>query len=232
MQVILAQILAATQSTSSATVNTTGLNTSSMAYQPSFDTSDADQDWTGNILAYPIDPTTGAVETSMLQWSAQAQLDAQDCWHGVRGPQPHHRYLGSGGECRHAVRVDHGQSHARASARPPRSARSSRPIRPILHGQDALNYLRGDRALEDRTTAVRIARARTFSATSSTARRSTSEPSSARTSPARYYTFAQTPPAVANRCSTWAPTTACCMPSTRPPAMSCLRTFRTGCSRT
>ncbi|HTW75539.1 MAG TPA: PilC/PilY family type IV pilus protein [Steroidobacteraceae bacterium] len=77
MQVILAQILAATQSTASATVNTTGLNTNSVAFQPSFDTSDLDQDWTGDIKAYPISPSTGQVNSSSLLWSAQAQLDAQ-----------------------------------------------------------------------------------------------------------------------------------------------------------
>lgn len=77
MQVILAQILAATQSTASATVNTTGLNTSSTAYQPSFDTSDVNQDWTGDIKAYPVNATNGTVNTSALVWSAQAQLDQQ-----------------------------------------------------------------------------------------------------------------------------------------------------------
>jgi type IV pilus assembly protein PilY1 len=76
MQVILAQILKAVRSTSSATVNTTGLNSSSMAFQPSFNTSDVDQDWTGDIKAYPIDAGTGTV-SSTLAWSAQAQLDAQ-----------------------------------------------------------------------------------------------------------------------------------------------------------
>ncbi len=78
MQVILAQILAATQSTASATVNTTGLNTNSIAFQPSFDTSDVNQDWTGDIKAYPINSTTGSVNTSSLVWSAQTQLDSQD----------------------------------------------------------------------------------------------------------------------------------------------------------
>ena len=44
----------AEQSTASATVNTAGLNTSSVAFQPSFDTRDTDQDWTGDIKAYLI----------------------------------------------------------------------------------------------------------------------------------------------------------------------------------
>lgn len=82
MQVILAQILAATQATASSTVNTTGLNTTSMVFQPSFDTSDTDQDWTGDIKAYPISPTTATVESGSLVWSAQAQLDAQSAGTG------------------------------------------------------------------------------------------------------------------------------------------------------
>ncbi len=87
MQVILAQILAATQSTASATVNTTGLNTNSVAFQPSFDTSDIDQDWTGDIKAYPIIASTGQVNTGSMLWSAQTQLDnlaAGDGWNTSR----------------------------------------------------------------------------------------------------------------------------------------------------
>lgn len=77
MQVILAKILAETESTSSATVNTTGLNTNSVVFQPSFDTSDTNQDWTGDIKSYPINSVTGTVNTGALLWSAQAQLDTQ-----------------------------------------------------------------------------------------------------------------------------------------------------------
>jgi type IV pilus assembly protein PilY1 len=82
MQVILAQILAATQSTASSTVNTAGLNTNSLIFQPSFDTSDVDQDWTGDIKAYPINPVNGVVNTASLDWSAQAQLDLQSAGTG------------------------------------------------------------------------------------------------------------------------------------------------------
>jgi type IV pilus assembly protein PilY1 len=82
MQVILAKILAETESVSSATVNTTGLNTNSVVFQPSFDTSDTNQDWTGDIKAYPINSVTGTVNTGALLWSAQAQLDAQSAVNG------------------------------------------------------------------------------------------------------------------------------------------------------
>jgi type IV pilus assembly protein PilY1 len=76
LQIIITKILAATQSTSSAAVNSTGLNTSSVVYQSQFTTSDQNQDWTGNLFAYPIDPTTGVIGGAL--WSAQTQLDAQN----------------------------------------------------------------------------------------------------------------------------------------------------------
>jgi type IV pilus assembly protein PilY1 len=76
---IITQILAQTESTASAAVNSTGLNANSIVYQSQFVTSDTPyQDWTGNMYAYPINPTTGVVNTSMPQWSAQTQLDLLD----------------------------------------------------------------------------------------------------------------------------------------------------------
>ncbi len=79
LQVILAKILAATQSTASAEVNSTGLHTGSVAYLAQFTTSDNFQDWTGNLNAWAIDPATGQVNTTpgTQNWSAQTQLDAQ-----------------------------------------------------------------------------------------------------------------------------------------------------------
>jgi type IV pilus assembly protein PilY1 len=80
LQVILATILAATQSTSSTAVNSTGLHTGSMAYLAQFTTSDTFQDWTGNLNAWPIDPVTGQVNTTpgSQLWSAKTQLTAQN----------------------------------------------------------------------------------------------------------------------------------------------------------
>jgi type IV pilus assembly protein PilY1 len=79
LQTIITTILAATQSTASAAVNSTGLNTNSVVYQSQFTTSDVNQDWTGNLYAFPINSTTGAVSTSpsVALWSAQTQLDGQ-----------------------------------------------------------------------------------------------------------------------------------------------------------
>jgi type IV pilus assembly protein PilY1 len=85
LQVILAKILAATQSTASTAVNTTGLHNGSVAYLAQFTTSDAYQDWSGDLGAYPIDPATGQVDTSSSAavWSASSKLDALD-WDGGR----------------------------------------------------------------------------------------------------------------------------------------------------
>ena len=80
LQIIITSILAATQSTASAAVNSTGLNTNSVVYQSQFTTSDLYQDWTGNLYAFPVNATTGAVNTSpaSANWSAQSQLDGQN----------------------------------------------------------------------------------------------------------------------------------------------------------
>ena len=80
LQVILAKILSQTQSTSSAAVNSTGLRTGSVVYQSQFITSDASQDWTGELYAFPIDPNTGLVNTakSAAVWSAATQLDLEN----------------------------------------------------------------------------------------------------------------------------------------------------------
>jgi type IV pilus assembly protein PilY1 len=79
MQTIVAKIIAATQSTASTGVNSTGLHNGSVAYLAQFTTSDTFQDWTGNLNAWNIDPVTGQVNTTpgSQVWSAQAQLDAQ-----------------------------------------------------------------------------------------------------------------------------------------------------------
>jgi type IV pilus assembly protein PilY1 len=80
LQAILAQVMSTTQSTSSVAVNSTGLNTNSVSYLAQFMTSDYYQDWTGNLNAWPMDPASGAVNTTpgAQQWSAQTQLDTQD----------------------------------------------------------------------------------------------------------------------------------------------------------
>ena len=77
LQIIVTKILDQSQSTASAAVNSTGLNVNSIVYQSQFVTSDAYQDWTGNLFAYKIDPTTGFVTTTSDYWAAQPLLDAK-----------------------------------------------------------------------------------------------------------------------------------------------------------
>jgi type IV pilus assembly protein PilY1 len=78
MQVIVAKILATTQSTASTAVNTTGLHAGALAYLAKFTTADSYQDWTGDFSAYPI-AANGQVATTAgsAAWSAATQLDVQ-----------------------------------------------------------------------------------------------------------------------------------------------------------
>jgi len=78
LQVILSSILTASSSGTAPAVSSTSLNTSAAAYLASFDTQDSDGDWTGELMARKIDPTTAKViTTGNPLWSAQAQLDLQ-----------------------------------------------------------------------------------------------------------------------------------------------------------
>jgi type IV pilus assembly protein PilY1 len=64
-------------STTASSVNSSHLQTNSVAYQSDFVSSDTPyQDWTGELFAKALDPTTGAATGAPL-WSAEAQLDTQ-----------------------------------------------------------------------------------------------------------------------------------------------------------
>jgi type IV pilus assembly protein PilY1 len=80
MSVILAAIQAGTQSTATAAVNSTSIHAGSVVYQGQFSTGDSAQDWSGNLFAFPVDPATGAVNTSpsVALWNAQNLLNAQN----------------------------------------------------------------------------------------------------------------------------------------------------------
>ncbi|HET7370705.1 MAG TPA: PilC/PilY family type IV pilus protein, partial [Gammaproteobacteria bacterium] len=75
LDVILSQIQFLNQSTTSAAVNSTGLRTDSVAYQAKYDPLDSEGDFTGNLVAYPIDVDTGEVELTNPDWQAQKQVD-------------------------------------------------------------------------------------------------------------------------------------------------------------
>jgi type IV pilus assembly protein PilY1 len=143
LQTIITQILAVTESTASAAVNTTGLNVNSVVYQSQFVTSDTYQDWTGNVLAYPIDSTSGVIDTTLadIKWSAQTKLDAQASrliatWDPVAG---------------------NGIPFQWNTGTPTSGIASSTALGTALQtyapdpsGQDVVNYLRGSTALEQR----------------------------------------------------------------------------------
>ncbi len=145
LQVILAKILAETAATSAAAVNSTGLNTTSVAYQGTFTTSDVNEDWTGNLLAFPINPQTGFINTALSAalWSAQAQLDQQSyitpgrlivTWDPVAG-------AGTPFEWNPNVTVN-GISPSTVLGQ------DLETYLPDPSGSDVVNYLRGDHALE------------------------------------------------------------------------------------
>lgn len=140
LQVILAQILAATQTTSTAAVNSSRANTNSVDYQSQFTTSDTHQDWTGNLWAFPIDPSSGQ-PTTPANWSAQAALDGQSAssrliatWDPIAGKAIPFEWTSGTSTS--------GISSSTALG----TALTSNPA--DTNGQHALQYLRGDRSLE------------------------------------------------------------------------------------
>jgi type IV pilus assembly protein PilY1 len=83
---VLVQIQAGTQSTTSAAVNSATISSNTTIYQTTYTSSASPyQDWTGNLLAFPI-AANGTVNTatSNATWQAALQLDQQVC--GVPGP--------------------------------------------------------------------------------------------------------------------------------------------------
>ncbi|HUN73190.1 MAG TPA: PilC/PilY family type IV pilus protein [Steroidobacteraceae bacterium] len=147
LQSILDDIQAATQSVSSSAINSTGLHVGSVVYQAQFTTKDTNQDWTGNLFAFPISPTTGYVDTNPTDavWSAQAQLDAQS-WQATSSG----RLIATWDPVAGA-----GIPFEWSSGTPSTGIASSTTLGQDLqsnpsdtNGQDALNYLRGDRQLE------------------------------------------------------------------------------------
>ncbi len=151
LQTILGQILAASRSNASATVNTTSLNSTSTLYQPSFDSSDVNQDWTGDLKAYPISPITGLVNMALVDWSAQAQLDTLTAGNGWNSPA-------NGGSRLIATWDPVAQAGTpfewTAAGNPTTGIAATTVLGQELEtntsdpsGQDALDYLRGDAAL-------------------------------------------------------------------------------------
>ena len=139
----MTQILAQSQSTASAAVNSTGLNNNSVVYQSQFVTSDADQDWTGNLYAFTINAQTGVVDTTLADalWSAQTQLDSQgsrliDTWDPVLGTSAPFEWTSGT------------PTHGIASSTV--LGQDLETFTPDTSGSDVLQYLRGSTAQEVR----------------------------------------------------------------------------------
>jgi type IV pilus assembly protein PilY1 len=150
MQTILAKILAETAATSASSINSTGINTTSIAYQGVFDTSDSFQDWTGNLEAFPINTTTGQINTatSADTWGiggAQTILDLQD-WFIGRQIVTWDPVAGAGTPFRWNPSTTATQGIASSTALG--VALESFPY--DTNGQDVLQFLRGSNAQEVR----------------------------------------------------------------------------------
>lgn len=140
---ILAQVQASTQSVSSSAVNSTGIHVGSLAFQAQFDSSDTYQDWTGNLYAFAINPSTGQVDTNPANavWNAQAELDALSwqsrliaTWDPATKSGTPFEWTSGTPTSGIGATTTLGQELSTNSA--------------DTNGQDALDYLRGDRQLE------------------------------------------------------------------------------------
>jgi type IV pilus assembly protein PilY1 len=145
LQGIIVSILTATQSTAAATVSSTPLREGSDAFEAQFTTSDVYQDWTGDLLEYPINPTTGAVNTATgaQVWSAKTQLDAQSYTSRIISTWDPVALAGTPFEWNPAA-APTGISSTTALGKALSTFTSD------TNGSDVLSYLRGNSALEQR----------------------------------------------------------------------------------
>lgn len=146
LQSILGTILAATQSVASVAVNSTGLSTNNVVYQSQFLSSDTNQDWTGNLYAFPVSATTGVVDTipADATWAAATQLDAQN-WDTGRLIATWDPVAGAGTPFRWTAGTP-----ATGIANTTVLGQDLTTFAPDPSGQDVLNFLRGSNAQEVR----------------------------------------------------------------------------------
>jgi type IV pilus assembly protein PilY1 len=150
LQSILGTILAATQSVASVAVNSTGLSTNSVVYQSQFVSSDVEQDWTGNLFAFPVNPINGDVDTNPVDalWAAATQLDAQN-W--VAGGVPNGRLIATYDPVvNHGIAFEWNPSPTALNgiASSTTLGQDFTTFAPDANGQDVLHYLRGSKAQE------------------------------------------------------------------------------------
>ena len=150
LQSILGTILAATQSVASVAVNSTGLSTNSVVYQSQFVSSDVDQDWTGNLFSFNVNSTTGVVDTlpADANWAAATQLDAQN-W--ITATPPNGRNIATYDPVvNQGIAFEWNPSGTATTGIAPLTTlgQDLTTFAADTNGQDVLNYLRGDKALE------------------------------------------------------------------------------------
>ncbi len=140
LQQSLLNIQGTTSSLASVSLNGTSLNTDSKLYQVKLDTGN----WSGDVLAYPLDPTDGTLQG--LAWQAQVQLNT------------HHIDFTQSTDTRVVIAYDDSANDATSVGKPFQWNDLSQPMKDLLHlnaasvadgeGQARLSYLWGDTSNE------------------------------------------------------------------------------------
>ncbi|HEV2110248.1 MAG TPA: PilC/PilY family type IV pilus protein [Gammaproteobacteria bacterium] len=143
---ILSKIEAENLATTAAAVNSTGLHTGSDVYQAKYTSSDTYNDWTGDMLAFAIDPKTGLVNTAISNalWRVQTQIDGQP-WNTGSNARLIATCVPTSGICGNST----GTPFEWGTGTAPISATSALGLQLMTsptdtQGQARLNYLRGD----------------------------------------------------------------------------------------
>lgn len=150
LQNILNIISVSNVSSVSAAANSSTLNIGSTVYQASYSGySGAYRDWTGDVLAFPVNASNGVVSTT-ANWSAQCQLDAMATGAVCTGTTDAGTGTGSGWNTTRLIAT---WNPATGAAVPFEwgniSAAQQTELQPTdALGQDRLNYIRGSTAQE------------------------------------------------------------------------------------
>lgn len=150
LQNILNIISVSNVSSVSAAANSSTLNIGTTVYQASYSGySGAYRDWTGDVQAYPVNASTGAVSTT-ANWSAQCQLDAMATGAVCSGTTDAGTGTGSGWSTTRLIATWNPSSGAAVPFEWGNiSSAQQTELQPSdALGQDRLNYLRGDTAEE------------------------------------------------------------------------------------
>ncbi len=134
-----------TSSAAAVAFNSTNLGTNSFVYQAQFNTAH----WSGQLLAFALDPNNGTVSTSTT-WNTATALDARNLTTNPRTILTYNRTGATGIPFQWANLTSAEQSDLRTN---PAGGTDSATV-----GQERLAYLRGDRTQEGTTFRVRGSR--------------------------------------------------------------------------